>query len=514
MNKIIFCIVYLIFNSISAQNRFSKDSILRKIYAHQYNFETNELIPYLTHKNHIYRKAASIAFASNQDSNVAPLLIKRLKSDKNIEVKNAALYSLSQLNKTWITNELIKYYHSRKSKSVRPHLLEAIAKSSNKTHITFFENIKITPSDSSIFKPYIRSMYFIKRKKMLNDELIKNVNTIANNTHSDEILTMCYIVNPKIKPNITEVKKPIKSKINNFKDLEKELLYITNPYEKLNLLIDNDSIIPNNYFWVELNFNQEAQILENHYLETYYKRNLWIPSHFYVRQLNSQNISFISLTCEKIRKDSIWKDSASKYITLLNQVIEKLTLPRDFETLVDLKKTISQLEKKPFIYQNYFQTGYNNPIDWNYINKIPFNQKVKLTTTKGIIILECKINSAPASTCNFLKLVDSGFYNNKYFHRMVPNFVVQGGCPRGDGWGSLNWIQKSEFTNELYYKPGSVGLASAGKDSEGVQFFITHTYTSNLDGRYTIFAEVIKGMDVVNNLVMGDKIISIEKIIE
>jgi cyclophilin family peptidyl-prolyl cis-trans isomerase len=71
-------------------------------------------------------------------------------------------------------------------------------------------------------------------------------------------------------------------------------------------------------------------------------------------------------------------------------------------------------------------------------------------------------------------------------------------------------MQRSEFSSELRYHPGSVGLASAGKDSEGVQFFITHNYTTNLDGRYTIFAEVVKGMEVVNALRVGDTIVSVK----
>jgi cyclophilin family peptidyl-prolyl cis-trans isomerase len=128
------------------------------------------------------------------------------------------------------------------------------------------------------------------------------------------------------------------------------------------------------------------------------------------------------------------------------------------------------------------------------------------------MVLLLKVNEAPASVANFLKLVDTGYYNGKYFHRMVPNFVVQGGCPRGDGWGSLDWNQRSELSSKLRYKKGSVGLASVGKDSEGVQFFISHTYAPHLDGRYTIFAEVIKGFDVITNLLVGDEIIAIEKL--
>jgi cyclophilin family peptidyl-prolyl cis-trans isomerase len=87
--------------------------------------------------------------------------------------------------------------------------------------------------------------------------------------------------------------------------------------------------------------------------------------------------------------------------------------------------------------------------------------------------------------------------------------VIQGGCPRGDGWGALDWIQRSEFSYTQSYKPGSIGLASAGKDTEGVQFFITHTYTTNLDGKYTLFGQVEEGLDIVNSISIGDKIIDI-----
>ena len=81
-------------------------------------------------------------------------------------------------------------------------------------------------------------------------------------------------------------------------------------------------------------------------------------------------------------------------------------------------------------------------------------------------------------------------------HRVVPNFVAQGGCPRGDGFGSLPYTIRSEFA-PIHYGTGSVGVASAGAHTESCQWFITHSPTPRLDGRYTIFAEVIRGMEVV-----------------
>ena len=91
----------------------------------------------------------------------------------------------------------------------------------------------------------------------------------------------------------------------------------------------------------------------------------------------------------------------------------------------------------------------------------------------------------------------------------MPNFVVQGGCPRGDGWGGEAYSIRSEFSPRRY-KTGSIGMASAGKDTEGTQWFITHSSTPHLEGRYTLFAEVVQGLDVVHQLEVGDTIISVE----
>ena len=119
------------------------------------------------------------------------------------------------------------------------------------------------------------------------------------------------------------------------------------------------------------------------------------------------------------------------------------------------------------------------------------------------------MEDAPGSVASFVELVRSGFYNGKSFHRVVPNFVVQGGDPRGDGWGSVDYNLRSEFA-DLRYGAGAVGLASAGKDTESCQWFITHAPAPHLDGRYTIFAQVVGGLEVVEKLEIGDKIEQIE----
>lgn len=128
----------------------------------------------------------------------------------------------------------------------------------------------------------------------------------------------------------------------------------------------------------------------------------------------------------------------------------------------------------------------------------------KIVTERGDIELELFGDDATQTVANFIHLSQSGFYEDLTFHRVVPNFVIQGGCPRGDGWGDPGYTIRSEF-NQHRFERGYVGMAHAGKDTAGSQFFITHSPQPHLNGRYTIFGRVIAGMDVVDKIAQGDK---------
>ncbi|GAB4336354.1 MAG: hypothetical protein Kow0037_17520 [Calditrichia bacterium] len=133
--------------------------------------------------------------------------------------------------------------------------------------------------------------------------------------------------------------------------------------------------------------------------------------------------------------------------------------------------------------------------------------KVLFKTSKGEFVMELRPDKAPVTVANFLDLVRSGFYNNLTFHRVVPGFVVQGGDPRGDGWGGPGYTIPCEY-NDLFYERGAVGMAHAGKDTGGSQFFITHTPQPHLNGRHTLFGKVVSGMKVVDRLEIYDTILS------
>ncbi len=130
-------------------------------------------------------------------------------------------------------------------------------------------------------------------------------------------------------------------------------------------------------------------------------------------------------------------------------------------------------------------------------------------TPRGKITLRLLPELAPVTVANFIELARAGFYNGLIFHRVVPGFVIQGGDPRGDGWGGPGYTIPCEYSATLYDR-GVVGIAHAGKDTGGSQFFITHTPQPHLNGRYTVFARVTEGMDVVDAITIFDKIERIE----
>lgn len=151
---------------------------------------------------------------------------------------------------------------------------------------------------------------------------------------------------------------------------------------------------------------------------------------------------------------------------------------------------------------------YNKDFDWEYLKKIFENKYASVKTNKGTVKIELFPEVTPFTVYNFVKLSEKGYYNGTMFHRVVPNFVIQGGDPTGTGNGGPGYSIRSEFS-QLNFFTGAVGMASSGKDTEGSQWFITHSPQLHLDARYTLFGIVVDGQDVVDKTQIGDKIESI-----
>jgi peptidylprolyl isomerase len=143
-------------------------------------------------------------------------------------------------------------------------------------------------------------------------------------------------------------------------------------------------------------------------------------------------------------------------------------------------------------------------IEWDYLQRLGPRPLLVLDTRHGAVVVEMDTEQAPQTVMKLAKTAVLGHYDGVPFHRVVPNFVVQGGDYfRGDGYGGPDVNLRSEFTR-LRYATGVAGMASAGKDTEGVQYFVTHSPQPHLDGRYTAFGRVVAGMEVLDRLQPGD----------
>jgi peptidyl-prolyl cis-trans isomerase B (cyclophilin B) len=141
--------------------------------------------------------------------------------------------------------------------------------------------------------------------------------------------------------------------------------------------------------------------------------------------------------------------------------------------------------------------------------------KVKISTEKGDMIAELYENETPITVKNFLDLTEKGFYNGLNFHRVIPGFVAQGGCPNGVGNGGPGYTIQCEVSSpKQYHDKGVLSMAHAGRNTGGSQFFICHNRqgTQHLDGNHTCFGKVIEGLDVIPNITQGTKINLIEVI--
>lgn len=129
-----------------------------------------------------------------------------------------------------------------------------------------------------------------------------------------------------------------------------------------------------------------------------------------------------------------------------------------------------------------------------------------IETTKGVIKIELFDDKTPKTCANFEKLAGQGFYDGLKFHRVIPDFMIQTGCPQGTGTGGPGYKFEDEFHPDLKHKgPGVLSMANAGPNTNGSQFFITHVETSWLDGKHSVFGQVIEGQDVVDAIKQGDK---------
>lgn len=190
----------------------------------------------------------------------------------------------------------------------------------------------------------------------------------------------------------------------------------------------------------------------------------------------------------------------------MNAILSTLQMPRDIETYNEIVHLLHHYHYDSLTIQSPKSFIQFDPITYSGISS---HTEAIVLTDKGEFRMKFYQNECPRTVEHMIRLIQSGYFDGKAFHRFVPNFVDQTGCPRGDGYGGLDQAMASEFTPLSYDEAGRLGMASIGPDTESCQWFITLMPTWHLDGRYTLFAYVSSGLDVIRQIRMGDRIKSI-----
>ncbi len=330
------------------------------------------------------------------------------------------------------------------------------------------------------------------------EELLAFARTTKNFRVQSTLFKMLIVPFPELRKEITEAYK--KSDDN---------------YQKAGLLISLSSDIASHEFLAQEIIDSKVPVIKTaaaQALTVLNKSNLFSKdlkpafAEAYKNALLDADAGVISIVAASLADSLLDYKSMIKDYTFLHQAKAKLVLPKDYEAIQPLDEAIAYFEgrEKPSAPKNEF----NHPINWQLVKGISKNQQVKIVTNKGEITLALLAEDAPGTVANFVDLVNQKYFDGKYVHRVVPNFVMQTGCNRGDGFGSEAYSIRSEFSLERYDE-GTVGMASAGKDTEGTQWFIVHSPTPHLNGRYTLFATVVSGMDVVHKMEVGDRIVGV-----
>jgi cyclophilin family peptidyl-prolyl cis-trans isomerase/HEAT repeat protein len=347
-----------------------------------------------------------------------------------------------------------------------------------------------------------------------SSEAIKS--SVTENFWVDLANRVSDIRNWRIQANVYEAILKVKENPDVISEIKSNYRKSTNPYQKAALLTALSATTSSIDFITDELFKADTPVLktyaaaaivainQNPKFKSSDKNKL---ADIYTRGIKTGEVGIISVFASVLADSARGYKSVIKDFGFLNEAKQKLSLPRDNEILQSLEQAIALFKgsKSP----NEVHNEFNHPIDWTFVKTIPTDQRVVVKTTKGNITLRLLVDEAPGSVANFLSLAKANYFDQKFFHRVVPNFVIQGGCNRGDGLGSEDYSIRSEFS-QRGYTTGSVGMASAGKDTEGTQWFITHSPTPHLDGRYTIFAVVEKGMEAVHQIEVSDQITDVE----
>ncbi len=437
-------------------------------------------------------------------------MLAMLKRDNNPNIRMCLAIAMKNLKSDpTLANELVEYFDREKDYRVKCYLIKAL---SEFPYINVIEPIMGMTKNQNIHVALTAAQYLVNNGNASDSYLYKEM--IHENTPW-QVKAKIYESLMKHTPiYYTKVKAVYKNELSDLiektDNVYEKCAYIAalseDPYQYTTLLEYQTlakSPVVKTAIAEGLKRQIESPLLIKAYGGNYIRVAKVIADSLIVEAKKGGSGVIATLSGLLKNKDFPWKNMI-KDSTWKTDIISSLKLPKDTEAYNEFKSAIAQMEGS--IYEMK-APEFNHPINWLLLNSISDSSRMVMKTSKGNITIQLFPNDAPGSVANFIELCQSDYYDGKTFHRVVPNFVIQGGCPIGDGYGGLDYTIRSELSPRYYEGEGYIGMASAGNHTEGVQFFITHSPTPHLDGRYTIFGKVTQGMEVVHEIQVGDKII-------
>lgn len=459
--------------------------------------ENNLAAALLDQKNTDDTRLAASHFLARGAMNTGPRLqeiSQAALSDPNVNVRMAAAYALRKISTDSAITVIAKILESPDDYRVRINALRALqGHPYEKTKDLLLaalgdDNVNVGIAASEVIRDNATERHWI--------DLANRVSEIKN---------------PRIQANLYQAILSAKDIESITDEVKESYRQSTDPYQRAGLL----SVLQDFEFIHAELINTDTPVVRSAAASALVAidRQANFPStrkprfaDLYRQAFETGDPAVIGIIASALADSSLGYRAVIKDISFLYDARKRLALPRENEALQPLQAAIALFEghQAPVVANEF-----NHPIDWQLVRSISRNARATIKTSRGHIVMRLFVEEAPGSVANFVSLARRDYFDGKFFHRVVPNFVIQAGCNRGDGWGSEDYSIRSEFSPRRY-KTGSVGMASAGKDTEGTQWFITHSPTPHLDGRYTIFAEVETGMEVVHLIEVGDQILDVE----
>ncbi len=490
----------------------------------------------------IYRAVLRKKYTQNGIKTVIGTLLKSGSDDVRFYSSNV-LSRIKEIDLTEYFFELTELINHEKKINVKMNLIRGLAKCKGTKVVEFLKTILRENSDEKIVVNAIRSLGEFEYNDISNELLKLSIGrNYQISVAASEVLTekgveddhKIYFETAKKAVHWRAASNLLKMSLKFSTDKEKtssriknDYMKSDNPYHKGALLLAL-SEYPENYRFVEYElfespsrvvstsgmisisqmmekkgFDPDKTIVGGVGVHTMRK----VFGDIFIRGIISLDSSMISISSTALRDPKNKFRKVIKDFKFLENSIKEYNGPGGESVRLDLEKTLNYFLGKEIKEQKL--NPVKKSLNWDEIVAIPVDQKIKIITDEGDITVILFVNESPGSVSNFLNLIRTGYLGKGAFHRVVPNFVIQDGCPRGDGWGGPDDIIRSEFSY-LYYEEGSLGMASSGKDTEGSQWFITHSSTPHLDGRYTIFGKVLSGMEIVNRVKVGTEILGYE----